>query len=105
MRLNCCAKSKEPLDGAFARAKNFVEDYRQYVLRGQNSDGSWSFRPVAGQSPERDYAWQFLATGEVAEWLALSMPAKALEDPTLVRSIEYLDSMLNSERYRGSAGR
>ena len=32
----------------------------------------------------------------------MSVPATALEDPTLVRSIEYLDSMLNSERYRGS---
>ncbi|MGO8689761.1 MAG: hypothetical protein ACLQLG_09005 [Thermoguttaceae bacterium] len=100
--LNLCARSETPLDGAFGRAKAFVDDYRQYVLRSQNSDGSWSFRPVAGQAPERDYAWQFLATGEVAEWLALSVPATALEDPTLVRSIEYLDSMLNSERYRGS---
>jgi hypothetical protein len=98
--LSCCAKSKEPLDGAFARAKTFIDDYQQYVLRSQNSDGSWNFRAVVGQPAERDYAWQFLATGEVAEWLALSMPEKALDDPTVVRSIAYLDSMLNSDRYR-----
>jgi hypothetical protein len=92
--------ASQPLDGAFGRAKVFVDDYQNYVLRTQNSDGSWRFRPLASQAADRDYALQFLQTGQVAEWLALSLPAARLDEPVLVRSIAYLDTMLNSERYR-----
>ena len=84
----------------FARAKKFVNDYQKYVLQTQNGDGSWTFRPAAGRAADNDFASQFLATGQVAEWLAVSLPSRKLEDPALVRSIEYLDTVLNSERYR-----
>jgi hypothetical protein len=94
------AKSKEPLEGPMARAKTFVDDYQGYVLRTQNGDGSWSFRPVGGQASDRDYAAQFLFTGQIAEWLGLSLPVRKLEDPSVVRAVEYLDTILNSERYR-----
>ncbi len=98
--LNQRVKSKQPLDGSFARAKKFVDDYQKYVLQTQNGDGSWTFRLGAGRPADSDFALQFLATGQIAEWLAVSLPARKLEDPALVRSIEYLDSVLNSERYR-----
>ena len=80
-----------------------MDDYEGYVLRTQNGDGSWSFRPTGRQAADRDYALQFLLSGQVAEWLALSLPAPRLEEPALVRSIEFLDNMLNSERYRWNA--
>ncbi len=94
------AKSKQPLEGALARAKTFVEDYQGYVLRTQSGDGGWSFRPAGGQASDRDYAVQFLTTGQIAEWLALSLPAQKLEEPSVVRAVEYLDTVLNSDRYR-----
>ena len=91
---------KQPLDGSFARAKTYVDEYQQHFLRTQYGDGSWSCRPAAGQASDRDFASQFLYSGQAAEWLALSLPAAKLEEPALVKSVEFLDGVLNSERYR-----
>ena len=35
----------------------------------------------------------------MAEWLALSLPAKRLEDERLMRSLDYLENMLDSQQY------
>ena len=87
------------------RAKTFVEDYQGYVLRTQSGDGGWSFRPAGGQASDRDYAVQFLTTGQIAEWLALSLPAQKLEEPSVVRAVEYLDTVSTAIAIAGTCRR
>ena len=89
----------ETTAGRFLRAgQTYVDEYQQHFLRTQYGDGSWSCRPAAGQASDRDFASQFLYSGQAAEWLALSLPAAKLEEPALVKSVEFLDGVLNSER-------
>jgi hypothetical protein len=98
MGLTCAlerkARRSEPIEGDMLRAKKYVEDSQDYALRSQNSDGSW------GRG--RDLAAMLSASGHVLEWLAMSLPADRLEDPQMVRGIEYVDSALSSQRYRWS---
>jgi hypothetical protein len=96
-----CQRRKQPLEGEFARAKRFVEDYQGYALATQNSDGSWDLPPPAGRRTERDYTSLLSASGQMAEWLALSLPAKQLEEERLMKSLDYLENMLDSDRYHG----
>ena len=46
----------------------------------------------------RDFSSQLLATGLVAEWLAVSLPESRLEGAAMVKAIDFLDSALNGQR-------
>ena len=94
-----CQRRKQPIEGQFIRAKRFVEDYQSYALATQNSDGSWDLPTAAGRRTERDYTSLLSASGQMAEWLALSLPAKRLEDERLMKSLDYLENMLDSQQY------
>ena len=74
---------------------------QNYALATQNYDGIWDLPLIAGRSATRNNTSQFLATGQMVEWLALSLPKDRLEDARLAKSVEYLIGMLNSPNYRG----
>ncbi len=93
-------KAKQPMEGEFARARQFVEDFQNYAFENQNGDGSWSPVPLAGRVAQRDAVSQLLTSGQMAEWLALSLHEDRLDDPRMVQSIAYLDAMLSSQRYQ-----
>jgi hypothetical protein len=90
------ARNKAPIEGELLRAKKYVEESQDYALRGQNGDGSW------GRADGRDYAATLASTGHVLEWLVSSLPAERLEAPEVVKAVEFVDSLLSSQRYRGS---
>ena len=94
-------KDSQPLEDEFVRAKKFVEECQNYALATQNYDGIWDLPLIAGSSATRNSTSQFLATGQMVEWLALSLPKDRLEDARLAKSVEYLIGMLNSPNYRG----
>ena len=94
-----CQRRKQPIEGEYVRAKRFVEDYQGYALATQNYDGSWDLPPAAGRRAERDYTSLLSATGQMVEWLALSLPAKRLEDERLMKSLDYLENLLDSQQY------
>lgn len=94
------AKSDRPLEGQFGRARTFLEDYYQYALKLQNSDGSWGPRPRS-TSRTRSNPWaQLRATGQVLQWLAVWLPEDQLDDPRVAQSVEYVDRALGSQGYR-----
>lgn len=91
-------KQGQPIEGQFDRARKLIDQYHDYALKVQNPDGSWGPGFLAAQRPSRNQDL-LRSTGHVLEWLALSLPEDRLDDPRLVRSIDYLHRLLGSGRY------
>jgi hypothetical protein len=90
------SKLKAPV-GDLGRAKKFVEDYQQFALSLQNSDGSWHPLFFAAVGTSRDWEGTLSATAHIFEWLAISLSAEQLENPEVVRSVEYLTTLLANQ--------
>jgi hypothetical protein len=100
--LTCREKRKVPIEGDFGRAKKFVDDYQNYALELQSTDGSWEPQPLLGESAERTYTSLLSSSGQMAEWLAMSLPKDRLEDARMSKAVEYLDAALNSQHFQGN---
>jgi hypothetical protein len=89
-----------PVDGGYERARKYLLAFHDHALKLQNNDGSWHpmFFRVRGAS--RDTAGTLRATGMIVEWLAYSLPEASLDDPRMIRSVDYLTNLLGSRRYR-----
>lgn len=94
------AKANQPIKGQFARAQRFINDFQEFALQIQNSDGSWSPRFFAARGIGRNTAAQLRSTGHILQWLALSLPRHQLDDPRVVRSVECVQRLLSDGRYR-----
>jgi hypothetical protein len=94
----------KPLEGQFARARKLIEEYHDYALKLQNSDGSWGPGFLASRGTSRNPATQLRSTGHVLEWLAISLPEDRLDDPRVVRSVEYVERLLSGQRYHRRTG-
>jgi hypothetical protein len=90
----------KPLDGEWARAKSFVDDYHDYTLGLQNPDGSFSTNWFAGRADFGDSDRRIQTTGHIFEWLAYSLPEEQLFDPRMVRAATYLTETLVQNRTR-----
>jgi hypothetical protein len=87
-------KRGEPLDGQFARADIYVRDFHRYTFSQQNSDGSFSTEWFKGPGDRPDLERRLQTTGHILEWLVYSVPPEMLDDPRLVRAVDYLAGML-----------
>ena len=96
-------RRKLPLEGQFARAKNYVVEFQNYALELQNPDGSWHPRIFVLKGTSNDGAGLLRSNGRILEWLALSFPKDRLDDPRVVSSVAYVTGLLNSrDSRRGS---
>lgn len=96
------AKHKQPIDGQFQRARQYLGDLHARAMSAQNTDGSWGPYLLSARGASRDPSVQLRCTGLVLEWLALSLPAEQLDDPRTAKAVEYLSNMLGSQRYVGT---
>jgi len=96
-------KRKQPIEGQYARAQKYLNEFQDFALLHQNADGSWGPYFIAAKSTSSNPATQLRATGCVLQWLALSMPDDRLEDPGVVRAVAFVDRLLGSGRYRQNA--
>jgi hypothetical protein len=92
------AKRGKPIDGEFQRAQTFIRDYQRYTLSAlQNPDGSfsteWFNRPANANDPAR----KLQTTGHILEWLVWSLPEDELRDPRVIKSAEYIATMLSEQ--------
>ena len=87
-------EDKIPLDGDLARAKRYIDESIDYAYAAQNTDGSW------GRPTGRDYATAVSSTAHMLQWLVLALPAGRLEDPQIVRGIDFLQAAFNSPHYQ-----
>jgi hypothetical protein len=92
------AKRGEPIDGQWARAAKYIDDYQRYTLgRLQNPDGSFStewFKYPADR--QGDVARKLQTTGHMLEWLVWSLPEDQLRDPRVVKAVNFLSDTLMS---------
>lgn len=85
------------IDGHFLRADNFVRDYHDYALKLQNPDGSFSTSWLEERENDRDAKQKLYTTGHILEWLVFSLPAERLEEPGVIRAVDFLvNLMLNA---------
>ncbi len=98
-----CRREKHnlPVEGQFARAKKYMNEYQNYALGLQNSDGSWGYF-LSGKGVNRDDFAGLRSSGSVLQWLALSMPEERLDDPGMAAGLAYLINSLNNQRYLSS---
>ncbi len=87
-------RRNQPIDGQFAAAQQLVERFRAIALDVQNADGSWGPAYFAGRSTSREPAVQLRCTAQMLGWLVRWAPAEQLDDPRLVRSVQYLLELL-----------
>lgn len=84
----------EPFEGQWLRAKKFVEDYHAYALTLQNPDGSFSTDWFVRRADHGDIGRRLQTTGHITEWLAYSLPKEELASPKMVKSVDYLATLL-----------
>jgi hypothetical protein len=95
-------KRNLPLDGQYARAEKYLDDFHRFAFNLQNPDGSWGYF-LSARGANKNPAAQLRSTAFVLEWLAFSLPEEQLGDARVAASVGNLVQGLNSQRNRGSA--
>ena len=93
-------KQGHPIDGQFKRAEKFLSDYQAYTFKLQNPDGSYSTQFFAARGSDHNPAKRLETTGHIAEWLTLLLDDEQIENDRMVKSIEFLSSLLYKGRDR-----
>jgi len=94
------AKRGEPIDGEYARAKKYIEDYHRYTFHLQNPDGSFSTEWFRGRGAKKDIERRLQTTGHILEWLVFSLPEEQLRSPRVTKSVRYLTDTLSAHSDR-----
>ena len=95
----------EPIEGQWKRAKTFVEDYHEYAFKLQNPDGSFSTDWFAGRADFGPPSRRLETTGHITEWLAFSLSKEQLQEPRMIKSVDYLtDLLLNGKNEKWGIG-
>jgi hypothetical protein len=89
---------REPIDGQWWRAKQYIEDFHEYTFQLQNPEGSFSTEWFVTRSNHGDIGRRVQTTGHIVEWLAFSLSKDQLVEPRMVRSVSYLTDLLNENR-------
>ena len=87
----------KPIDGQWARAEAFTDDFVQYAYQLQNRDGSMSTNWFEGREDNGNVDRKLQTTGHIVEWLLTVTPDSQLEDPRLVRAVRFLLSSMYSD--------
>ena len=87
-----------PIDDQFLRAELFVTDFRKYAWSLQNPDGSFSTKWFEGRASEPDMEKKVQTTGHILEWLIYATPEEELNDPRIVRALQFLVANLYDRR-------
>jgi hypothetical protein len=75
-----------------------VDAYHKYAIQLQNRDGSFSTNWLKGRQDTGDTNRRIQTTGHILEWLVYSLPEQELTDPRIVRSANYLSTVLWNNR-------
>ena len=79
------------------KARKHVDEYHDYAFELQNADGSWHPGVFAFRGTSKDAAGVLRSTGTILQWLVSSLPAEQLEDPRLIRGLNYVHKQLASK--------
>lgn len=87
-----------PIEGHFARAQVFLNDFIDYAWTLQNPDGSFSTDWFEGRANQSDMQRKLQTTGHILEWLIFVLPEDQLQSPRVVRAVEFLLYCLVDQR-------
>lgn len=93
-------KQNEAIDGDWLRARKFLEKYQQHAFQNQNRDGSFSTNWFRGAGNRTDLNRKLETTGHILEWMVYSLPQDQLDQPRVVKSVDFLTQMMVDNRYR-----
>jgi len=79
-----------PIEGHYARAEKFIADYIDYTWTLQNPDGSFSSNWFESRGHEQNKERLVQTTGHILEWLMFTLPKERLEDPRILKSVDFL---------------
>ncbi len=79
-----------PIDGHYARADKFIADYIDYTWTLQNPDGSFSSNWFESRGHEQNKERLVQTTGHILEWLMFTLPKDKLDDPRVLKSVDFL---------------
>lgn len=95
----------QPIDGQWARAEQFLDDFVDYTLRLQNRDGSMSTDWFESRQDNGDLDRKVQTTGHMVEFLLTHLPDEKLLEPEVLRSVTFLlNAMLKGRNNDWSIG-
>ena len=89
-------KRGEPVDGAYIQAQRYVQRYKNYAYRMQNSDGSFSTEWFRGPGNENSIDRKLKTTGHILEWLLYAAEQRDLRSSRITRATNYLANIMYS---------
>lgn len=89
---------EQPINGHWARADVYLNDFVKYAWSLQNPDGSFSTDWFEGRANEPNMERKVQTTGHILEWLIFTLPAEELDDPRIAKSVEFLLSQIYEHR-------
>jgi len=95
-------KREQEMTAEYATAAKYLDRCRDFVYQLQNSDGSFHPHYFANRGTSRDTTGVMQATGHIAEFLVTWNTGERLEDPRLIRTLDYLAGMLAASQYARS---
>ncbi|QDS93158.1 hypothetical protein FF011L_19140 [Roseimaritima multifibrata] len=86
------------MTGQWARADQFIADFVDYAWKLQNPDGSMSTEWFEGRGDRSDVDRKVQTTGHIVEWLIGVSSDEQLQDPRMLRAVNFLANSMY--RYR-----
>lgn len=90
----------QPISGNWQRAQAYVNNYVQYTLTLQNSDGSFSTNWFESRGMDPDVERRVQTSGHILEWLVYTLPDEHLRSPQIQQGIEFLLGTIGREPQR-----
>ncbi|PQO26111.1 hypothetical protein C5Y96_21925 [Blastopirellula marina] len=87
-------KAGLPMDGAWAKAEEYLSAYHQHSFQIQNRDGSFSTNWFEGRGMDRDIDRRLQTSGHILEFLIFSLPKEELTSPEIVRAVNYITTIM-----------
>ncbi len=93
-------KEGKPITGQYLRAQKYTHDYQRYAFSLQNSDGSFSTEWFKRAGNRQDVDRKLKTSGHIFEWLVFTLPDEALRDQKMVKTANFLASVMLAEPKR-----
>lgn len=90
----------QPITGNWQRAQTYVNNYVQYTLTLQNSDGSFSTNWFESRGMDPSIERRVQTSGHILEWLVYTLPDEHLRSPEIQQGIEFLLGTIGREPQR-----
>jgi len=87
-----------PINGQFARAAKFINEYVRYTWQLQNPDGSFSTNWYQGRANDPNDERKVQTSGHMLEWLMFTVPDDELTSPRVEKAVDFLLSRIYDQR-------